>query len=121
MHEHYGFHELVAKLSPEMMKELLKWRARFIESELTELYESKTPEDAVDALIDIIVVAVGTLDLFGVDGPDAWREVQSANMKKALGIKPGRPNPFGFPDLMKPEGWVGPDHAGNYGRMGEAF
>ncbi len=38
-------------------------------------------------------------------------------MAKERGIKPGRPNPLGLPDLMKPEGWVAPSHEGNHGIM----
>ena len=37
---------------------------------------------------------------------------------KEVGIKQGRPNPLGLPDLIKPEGWTPPDHSGNYGKIG---
>jgi len=75
------------------------------------------PEEVVDALIDLCVVAIGTLDAYGVDSNKAWDEVLKANMSKEPGIKPERPNPLGLPDLMKPEGWVAPSHVGNYGRL----
>lgn len=121
MHSFYGFHSLVAELPPEMMKSLLEFRIDFLEEEMNELRTAESAEDVVDALIDLVVVAVGTLDLAGVDGGLAWREVQCANMAKKLGIKESRPNPFGFPDLVKDSSWVPPDHHGNTGRFAEVF
>ena len=41
--------------------------------------------------------------------------VHDANMVKSPGVKAERPNPFGLPDLIKPEGWVGPSHEDNHG------
>lgn len=77
---------------------------------------SKTdPEEIVDGLIDLTVFAVGTLDVFNVDANKAWDTVHRANMNKSTGVKPGRPNPFGLPDLIKPADWVAPSHAGNHG------
>ena len=36
-------------------------------------------------------------------------------MAKVIGIKPSRPNPLGVPDLVKPEGWMAPNHVDNHG------
>jgi predicted HAD superfamily Cof-like phosphohydrolase len=83
--------------------------------------ESKMPEEIVDGLIDLCVVAIGTLDAFGVDAHAAWSEVMLANITKEPGIKESRPNPLGLPDLIKPEGWKGPSHKGNYGYLNNAF
>jgi hypothetical protein len=52
-----------------------------------------------------------------VDIGEAWSEVLDANMNKSVGIKEGRPNPMGLPDLVKPEGWTAPDHLGNHGNF----
>jgi predicted HAD superfamily Cof-like phosphohydrolase len=71
----------------------------------------------VDALIDVCVFAIGTLDLLGVDANKAWDSVYKANMNKNVGIKEGRPNPFGLPDLIKPEDWTPPSHEGNHGKF----
>ena len=73
------------------------------------------PEELVDGLIDLCVVAIGTLDAFGIDAHKAWDEVYAANMAKEIGVKETRPNPLGLPDLIKPEGWQTPSHAGNHG------
>ena len=106
------------KASAEQKLEYLKFRAEFLKEELTELdnaiYHADS-EEVVDALIDLCVVAIGTLDSFQVDGHKAWNEVLKANMNKQVGVKEGRPNPLGLPDLTKPEDWEAPDHSGNYG------
>ena len=69
----------------------------------------------MDGLIDLCVFAVGTLDVFNVDANDAWDRVYQANIAKDVGVKEGRPNPFGLPDLIKPAGWKAPSHDGNHG------
>ena len=74
-------------------------------------------EEIVDGLIDLCVVAIGTLDALGVNSYDAWNRVLAANMAKQVGVKPSRPNPLGLPDLIKPEGWEAPSHAGNHGLL----
>jgi predicted HAD superfamily Cof-like phosphohydrolase len=83
--------------------------------EMKHAAKSKDPEEIVDALIDLCVVAIGTLDAYGVNSYKAWDEVHAANMSKEVGIKESRPNPLGLPDLVKPEGWRPPTHNGNHG------
>jgi predicted HAD superfamily Cof-like phosphohydrolase len=123
MHNHYGIHEAMKKLSKPELKAFLRFRVNFLKEELTELQEAtKTDipidaEETVDALIDLCVVAIGTLDLFDVDGHKAWNEVLAANMLKMVGVKETRPNPYGLPDLIKPEGWQSPNHKGNHGNI----
>lgn len=118
MHNHYGFHAAIAKMDKETLQKFLQFRIDFIREELNELEDNKeNPEEVVDALIDICVVAIGTLDAFNVDAHQAWDEVLKANMNKQVGVKEGRPNPLGLPDLMKPEGWTAPNHSGNHGKL----
>lgn len=120
MHNKYGVNTAVRKFSGEKLKMFLDFRIKFLEEELNELKESDNPEDTVDALIDLCVVAIGTLNAFDINSKVAWEEVHRANMEKEVGVKPERPNPLGLPDLIKPEGWVGPDHGGNYGLLEKA-
>jgi predicted HAD superfamily Cof-like phosphohydrolase len=80
-------------------------------------YLTNDSEEFVDGLIDLIVIAAGTLDLFGVDVEMAWDEVMDANLGKMVGVKPGRPNPLGLPDLIKPSGWKAPSHRKNLGLL----
>jgi len=108
----------------EKMMKLLKFRLDFLREELVETeiaYGDGDAEEIVDGLIDLCVVAIGTLDLMDVDAYDAWDEILKANMTKKPGIKPERPNPLGLPDLIKPEGWVAPSHRNNHGNLTHIF
>ena len=117
MHEHYKVHPVVDTFEEDKMRELLQFRIRFLEEEMNELKTAESPDDVVDALVDLCVVAIGTMDIMGVDPYKAWDEVLKANMKKKVGVKESRPNPLGLPDLIKPTGWVGPTHEDNTGRL----
>jgi hypothetical protein len=106
--------------NPEALAKYLEFRINFLKEELDETTTAVLNNDAeeiVDGLIDLCVVAIGTLDAFGVDANEAWNEVLKANLSKEVGIKPERPNPLNLPDLIKPEGWVAPSHKGNHGNF----
>lgn len=126
MHEKYGVHEWMEnnKGNTELMAQFLEFRLNFLQEELNETRAAalvdKDPEEIVDGLIDLCVIAIGTLDAFNVAAHDAWQEVLKANMSKEVGVKETRPNPLGLPDLIKPEGWQGPSHRGNHGYLGNA-
>ena len=108
------------KDNPEKWKAFLDFRIDFIREELEETEAalvSMDAEEIVDGLIDLCVVAIGTLDAFGVNPYKAWDEVLEANMAKEVGKKPSRPNPLGVPDLIKPDNWKGPSHKGNHGKL----
>lgn len=110
------------KDNPEKWKAFLDFRIDFIREELEETEAalvSMDAEEIVDGLIDLCVVAIGTLDAFGVDPYKAWDEVLQANMAKEVGKKPSRPNPLGVPDLVKPDDWKAPSHKGNHGKFND--
>ena len=118
MHTKYGVNEKIRTFDKEKLKQFLEFRIAFLEEELTELKDNiNNPEEIVDALIDLCVVAIGTLDAFDVNANIAWDAVHTANMAKEVGIKASRPNPLGLPDLIKPEGWRAPSHENNYGLL----
>jgi predicted HAD superfamily Cof-like phosphohydrolase len=120
MHVKYGVHGSVDKMDKEKLQAFLDFRLNFLEEELNETRaaaQNGDAEEIVDGLIDLCVVAIGTLDAFEVDAHKAWDEVLKANMAKEVGVKEGRPNPLGLPDLVKPKGWVGPSHEGNTGKF----
>lgn len=121
MHEHFGVKEVVNSFDEEKLKHFLDFRINFLQEELDELKNSKTSEDAVDSLIDLCVIAVGTLDLFNSNAQKAWNKVFHANMKKEAGVNPSRPNEFGLPDLVKPKGWRSPNHRKNTGLFDKLF
>lgn len=112
----------VNNVDKEKLKKFLEFRIDFIREELDETETaliSMDSEEIVDGLIDICVVAIGTLDAFGVDAYKAWDEVLKANMAKEVGVKPTRPNPLGVPDLIKPDNWEAPSHEGNHGKLND--
>lgn len=139
MHEKFGVHEAVDKLTPEKLLKFVEFRLNFLQEELNEAktalvklqglqdlnWSQRTAEhdeqvltageDIVDAMVDLCVVAIGTLNAMAVDAHEAWDRVHAANMTKEVGIKASRPNPLGLPDLIKPPGWVSPTHADNVG------
>ena len=108
--------------NPEKLAEFLRFRIGFLQEELDETqaaFQRKDAEEIVDGLIDLCVVAIGTLDAYGVDPYKAWNEVLNANMQKEIGIKESRPNPLGVPDLVKPDTWEAPSHKGNHGKFND--
>jgi hypothetical protein len=123
MHEKYGVRPVVEKMDRLDLRTFLNFRVKFLNEELDETKLAANSagyideEEVVDGLIDLCVVAIGTLDAFGVDPYKAWDAVLEANMNKEVGIKETRPNPLGLPDLIKPEGWVAPSHKGNHGDL----
>jgi predicted HAD superfamily Cof-like phosphohydrolase len=126
MHLKYGVHDWFEanKDNKELMDKYLRFRLSMCKEELDESLDAvnnKDPEEVVDGLIDLCVFAIGTLDVFGVDANSAWDRVYEANTNKEVGVKEGRPNPFGLPDLIKPEGWVAPSHEGNHGDLDKAL
>ena len=124
MHTKFGVNRVVQNLTPEQLKQYLEFRIKMLAEELKETQDAFAEKDAdgvVDGIIDLCVFAIGTLDAFNVDAYEAWARVRDANMAKESGVKEGRPNPFGFPDLIKPEGWTAPTHVDNVGLIGEAL
>lgn len=108
--------------NPDKLKDFLEFRIDFLKEELDETEAALINTDAeeiVDGLIDLCVVAIGTLDAYGVDPYKAWDEVLYANMRKNVGVKSTRPNPLGVPDLVKPDDWEAPSHKGNHGKFND--
>lgn len=120
MHRYYGVNEKVNEFDKEKLQKFLNFRMAFLDEELNETKKAvreKNAEEIVDGLIDLCVVAIGTLDSMGIDSYTAWNKVLRANLQKQVGVKPERPNPLGLPDLIKPDGWKAPSHAGNHGLL----
>lgn len=120
----YGVHKWIHdnRNNPDALKRYLEFRVDFLKEELDETEAAliqMNSEEIVDGLVDLCVVAIGTLDAFGVDPYKAWDEILKANLSKEVGVKPERPNPLGLPDLIKPEGWEGPDHSDNHGKLND--
>lgn len=121
MHTKYGVNAKVREFDEDKLRKFLEFRISFLQEELDEMKTAKNADDVVDALIDLCVVAIGTLDAFDCDSNEAWDRVHAANMAKEVGIKASRPNPLGLPDLIKPEGWTAPTHAGLEGLLTKLY
>jgi len=121
MHTKFGVNEKVRSFDSEKLSKFLEFRIKFLEEELNEMKTADSADDVVDALIDLCVVAIGTLDAFDVDSYKAWDRVHAANMAKEVGVKASRPNPLNLPDLIKPEGWEAPTHVDNVGLIQKIY
>ena len=121
MHKKFGVNPIVENMDKEALTEYLQFRIGCLQEELDELKDAKTADDAVDALLDLCVFAVGTLDVFQVNSDESWKRIHDANMAKEPGIKAERPNPRGFPDMLKPIGWQPPTHHDNVGLFSRVY
>ena len=129
MHKKYGVNkwmqaEQQSDVPIKKLKKYMEFRIGMMQEELNETKEAFELKDApgmVDGIIDLCVFAIGTLEVFGVDANKAWDEVYRANMANEVGIKEGRPNPLGLPDLKKPDDWQGPVHEDNCGNISDSF
>lgn len=82
------------------------FRIRFMQEELDEYKKATKLEDKLDALVDLCYVALGTAQFHGFDFMEAWSRVHAANMKKIRSA-----SARSVFDIVKPEGWVPPDHS----------
>jgi hypothetical protein len=129
MHTKFGVNPVIRELSKEQLKQFLQFRIDFLKEELQEMddalndpaFTKDRADETVDALIDLSVVAIGTLDAFDVDSHEAWARVHDKNMQKNPGVNANRPNPLGLPDLIKPAGWTPPTHVDNVGLLKKVF
>lgn len=111
-HDKFGF---VIPGAPTLLPEDLRlFRVMFLKEELDEFMlacDNGHIIDAADALIDLVYVALGTLRLMGVPGNLCWDEVQRANMSKVRATHASQSKRGSMFDVIKPEGWVPPDHS----------
>lgn len=63
----------------------------------------------LDALVDLVYVALGTAYMHGFDFNEAWRRVHAANMAKVRAERADQSARGSTFDVVKPEGWVAPD------------
>lgn len=91
-----------------------EFREKFLYEELREMGDSYVVGDlegVADALVDLVYVALGTAHMMGLPWQQLWDSVQKANMTKRLAKPDGSDSKRKSPlDVVKPPGWVGPDH-----------
>ena len=96
----------------ELPASLAFFRAQFLVEELNEYTEglkSGDLEQQLDALVDLVYVAIGTAYLQGFDFDEAWRRVHAANMAKIRTMRAADSKRGSTWDVVKPEGWQPPD------------
>lgn len=91
-----------------------EWNLRHVRladeaDEYAQAVEEEDDEQALDALVDIVYIALGTAYRRGWDFAEAWRRVHTANMSKMRGEPNNSKYGSGF-DIVKPKGWQSPDH-----------
>ena len=66
--------------------------------------------EALDALIDILVVTIGAIHSMGADGDGAWKEVMMTNFAK-IDRETGKVRKREDGKVLKPVGWTPPELA----------
>jgi predicted HAD superfamily Cof-like phosphohydrolase len=96
-------------------------RVKFLKEELAELEDAIANRDLAgqaDALVDLVVVALGTAALLNLPFAALWDDVHRANCAKVVGVDRKGRGGHGGRDLSKPPGWQPPDPEGILARYG---
>jgi predicted HAD superfamily Cof-like phosphohydrolase len=76
--------------------------------ELNDAIRNNNPVEALDALIDILVVTIGAIHSMGADAEGAWNEVMRTNFAK-IDTETGKVRKRDDGKIMKPANWTPPD------------
>ena len=106
MHKKFGLENTKGVL--HLTKEEKEFRSAAMLEELNEYIAADTLVDQYDALLDLIVFAVGTLERHGFPLLAGFEKVMEANMAKEVGQNGEKRGGFKR-DLVKPEGWTAPE------------
>lgn len=96
--------------------EIMAYRLRFLKEEFEELEkawkEGDLPE-ALDAIADLVYVALGTAHYLNMPFPQVWVEVQRSNMDRVLCTKENCPpdKQYRADMVIKPPNWKPPQIA----------
>lgn len=96
----------------QLPDDLLNFRIQFLEEELTEYRHAAIIDDLegqLDALVDLVYVAIGTAYLQGFNFQEAWKRVHEANMRKVRATSASESKRNSSFDVVKPVGWEAPD------------
>lgn len=92
-------------------QKLSKFRIQFLHEELKEYrdaVEAKDLEGQLDALIDLVYVALGTAYMHGFDFNEGFRRVHDCNMKKVRALSRLDSKRGSTFDVVKPANWKPP-------------
>ena len=101
-------HQKFIKEEIPFSKEEKKFRVICMKEEIQEYEDSNIKTDELDALVDLVVFALGTVERQGMLNvfEEAFDKVMTANMGKETGTNQKRGD-FNL-DLIKPETWIAP-------------
>lgn len=85
--------------------EMDKLKRKHMAEELKEYADAICLEGCLDALVDLVYVALGTAYMHGFDFNEAFRRVHEANMRKERATRPEQSKRCSALDIIKPEGW----------------
>ena len=106
MHKKFDLSDATAPRHLE--KDERNFRIAALQEELNEYETATTLVDEYDALLDLIVFAVGTLERQGFPLLSGFEVVMQANCTKELGSNGAKRGGFKR-DLVKPAGWIAPE------------
>ncbi len=113
MRHHYGLHSPLTMIDiTEEQHEWFDFRRNLLVEELNEFTTAYKENDIVevfDALLDIVVVAMGTAAGLGLDWHAGWDEVLRSNMQKVRSDDPKASKRGNALDLIKPDDWTPPN------------
>jgi predicted HAD superfamily Cof-like phosphohydrolase len=89
------------------------FRVAALFEELEEFAQDDTLVGQYDALLDLMVFALGTMERMGYPLSEGFATVMACNLAKQVGNNPSKSNPgrgqYKGVDLVKPDGWTGPE------------
>lgn len=106
MHEKFGLDNDTGPM--DLSEDEKEFRSMAMAEELNEYIHATTLVDQYDALLDLIVFAVGTLERHGFPLLTGFEKVMEANMAKEIGQNGTKRGGFKR-DLIKPVGWTAPE------------
>jgi predicted HAD superfamily Cof-like phosphohydrolase len=107
MHRKFGLEN--ASGPTQLTTEEKQFRIAALREEIQEYEDADNLVKQYDALLDLLVFAVGTLERQGLPLLKGFEAVMEANMAKELGQNGSKRGGFKR-DLVKPEGWTGPEN-----------
>ena len=110
------FHEKFQLPQPQrpslLTPEMAAFRIKFMQEELDEFilaHRQGNLAECLDALVDIVYVAIGTAWLMNLPFDRAWSAVHGANMQKIRAERPTDSKRGTSFDVIKPPGWKHPN------------
>lgn len=88
------------------------FRLGFLQEELEEYekaLDSDNKPEALDALVDLVYVAMGTAYMYNWNFAEAWDRVHAANMAKVRASSASDSKRNHENDIVKPPGWQAPN------------